>query len=337
MVNITFVYDVISSLDDLYFEQAWASAWTLQHYNSDATIMLVTDQATADSLQSEQRRNALSLFNRILVADIPKEYSNKEKSRWVKTNLRNLIKGDFLFIDADTIICDSLGGLNDIDCAVGAVLDYHCHAREICQYDIFNAMTRKPLKDIFCLEYDPSTDVYNSGLLLVRDTPEAYKLFDAWHANWELSRSKGECRDQLSLTATNQQNPGLITEIGGIYNCQLRYSMQYFHAAKILHTFASQGDNSLSVLFCHKIYQFIRENRMISKETQDLLLNAKNMINSPSIMVDKEHIGLSFTPAFLLLRQTFESNDKYEGLAFRIMNFIARVLSHGLRSRQHNK
>jgi hypothetical protein len=335
MVNITFVYDVISSLDDLYFEQAWASAWTLRHYNSDATIMLVTDQATADSLQSEQRRNALSLFNRILVADIPKEYSNKEKSRWVKTNLRNLIKGDFLFIDADTIICDSLGGLNDIDCAVGAVLDYHCHAREICQYDIFNAMTRKPLKDIFCLEYDPSTDVYNSGLLLVRDTPEAYKLFDAWHANWELSRSKGECRDQLSLTATNQQNPGLITEICGIYNCQLRYSMQYFNNAKILHTFASQGENSLSVLFGNMIYQRIRKEKMLSKETQNQLLNAKNLINSPSILVDKEYIGLSFTSAFLLLRQTFAADGKMEKCAFKLLNFIACALASLLRRLNH--
>lgn len=321
------VYDVVCSVNDLYYEQLLASVWTLKHYNPMSYVVLLTDEASSKAIEAKGYKETHELIDEIKIVEINDKLTNKEKSRWIKTSLRNLIKGDFLFIDADTIVCGALDELEKIECFVGAVLDYHCHAQEICQYEIFKAMTQKPLKDIFGLTYQSTTDVYNSGFLLVRDVPEAYKLFDAWHANWEISRSKGECRDQLSLTATNQQHPGIITEISGIYNCQLRYSVQYFFDAKVLHTFASQGENNLSMLFGNRIYRRIKEEGCISESTRRLLLNAKKLINSPSIMLDKEFIGLSFTPAFLLLRQTFEAKGKIEKFTYWLLNFMARALS----------
>ena len=71
------------------------------------------------------------------------------------------------------------------------------------------------------------------------------------------------------------------------------------------------------MLFGNRIYCRIKEEGCISESTRRLLLNTKKLINSPSIMLDKEFIGLSFTPAFLLLRQTFEAKGKY---VFNIVN-----------------
>ena len=58
-----------------------------------------------------------------ITVDFNPEIGNKQCSRWIKTNLREYVKGDFLFIDTDTVITDKLDEIDDWDIDIGMVYD----------------------------------------------------------------------------------------------------------------------------------------------------------------------------------------------------------------------
>ena len=95
------VYVVISTDNDIYLEQAWISAYSVKYYNPTAFITFVTDEDTYKGIVSSDRKNILQIVDEIIPIPLEKGLSNMKRSRWIKTNLRNLIKGDFLFIDTD--------------------------------------------------------------------------------------------------------------------------------------------------------------------------------------------------------------------------------------------
>ena len=107
------VYDVICSANDLYFEQLLASVWSLKHYNPEAYVILLTDEASSNAIEAKGYKETHELIDEIKIIELDDKLTNKEKSRWIKTSLRKLIAGDFLFIDADTIISGPLDGLDN--------------------------------------------------------------------------------------------------------------------------------------------------------------------------------------------------------------------------------
>lgn len=321
------VYDIVSSLDDIYFEQVWASAWTLKYYNPESYILLLTDQATYETIYTDVRSNSLNIIDEIQVINFDLPYSNKEKSRWIKTNLRNLVKGDFLFIDADTIITGSLSTIDDIECSIGAVLDNHCRSSVISDYPVFIDMYSDPFERFFGVKLKSETDVFNSGVLLVKDTPEAYKFFDSWHKNWLITREKGEVRDQLSMTYTNQELNYRITEISGIYNCQIRVSVQYMFDAIIIHTFSHQNGDMISPLFGFQVYNNISKEKKITSDIAEQLLNCKRSFYSPTFLTDKRWMHLRFSPPYILLDRIIESTNIKGMLIFRIITLLSRILN----------
>lgn len=322
------VYDIISSKDDIYFEQVWASAWSLKHFNPNAYVLVLTDKETNDTILSDARNGSLLYIDEIRVVDFDQSYSNKEKSRWIKTNMRELVKGDFLFIDADTIVTSDLSEIDNLTCDIGAVLDYHCHTKEISHYPIFNDMYIAPLKNIYNVDYSDSTDVFNSGVLFVRDNKKTHDFYKLWHKNWKHSRECGECRDQLSLTKTCQELGNPITEISGAYNCQIRFSVQFLHEAKIIHTFASQTNSRISDLFGTTVYRKIKESGYINDEVANTFLECKKAFNSPSILLDKRWILISYTPAFILLNQIVDSAKTQDKKLFKIITFVSRAIMY---------
>lgn len=324
-MGLKVVYTVISTEVDLYFEQVWASVWSLRHFNPKVYVMVLMDEATNAEMGKSYRSNALSLIDEIKVVKIEEKYSNKEKSRWLKTNLRNLIKGDFLFIDADTIITGCLTNVSDnFNGYLGAVLDHHCHSSKISGTAIFKDMYTNRLKSIYGMNYLDSTDIFNSGVLYVKDVPEAYRFFDRWHENWCYSCKKGVCVDQLPLAKTCQELGNPITPISGVYNCQIRLSVEFLYDALIVHTFASQQVSSLSPMFGMEIYQEIKKNGGIMKNVQCVLLNCKRGFSSPSFLVEENWLGIRFTPTYLLLEKLYKKK-KYNKIY--VMDFISRVLN----------
>lgn len=334
---MTVVYDVISGKKDIYFEMAWASAWSLKHFNPDVHVIVLSDDETINDLPDEVKDGVKGCIDELRAVQFDKKYSNKEKSRWIKTNLRNIVKGDFLFLDTDTIITGDIAKLFETDCpnGVGMALDNNSHSIEISNYPIFRNMYVKPLQNIYGDAYRKYTDVYNSGVILVKDETVAYRFFDAWHENWKKSLAHGECRDQLSLVKTIQDMPHAITELPGIYNCQLRNSIKYFYDSVIIHTFSSQNKSNISPIFDTEMYWEIKRNGFVTKHVQDILLNCKRLFTSPCSIVGKEKMLVDFEPSYILFKTCLFSKDRFEKLIYNSMNFASRSILWILRHINH--
>lgn len=330
--TITVVYVVISGGNDVYFEMAWASAWSLKKFNPEAHVLVLTDDETIDNLSSEAKTESVGCIDELRPVSFDGKYTNKEKSRWIKTNLRSLVDGVFLFIDTDTIITGSLLPLFDVECRdIGMALDNNCHSSEIGNYPIFHNMYVTPLRQIFGDTYRQETDVYNSGVILIKDTQCAADFFNAWHANWMVSRSKGEPRDQLSLVKTIQDMPSVVAELPGIYNCQIRNSVKYFYDAAVLHTFTSQKKSTISPIFDNEMYWEIKEKGCITEHVKYILVNCKRLFSSPSIIEDKRNMLIRFEPAYILFIDCLFATDGIRKKIYEAINFFSRAIIWALR------
>ncbi len=327
-MGLKIVFDVISSEEDNYFEQAWVSMFSLRHFNPDAYVVLLTDDTTAQTIEKTYRKKAKQLIDDIVVVPFDKQYSNKEKSRWIKTSMRRLVRGDFLFIDADTIVAGALDEsyFEGFQNFIGAVHDYNCSSQLICHSAIFKIMYVDRLKNIYGIDYKKETDVYNSGVLFVKDVPEAYALFDAWHKNWLIAKDKGVCLDQLPLVKTCQDMGNPIQSMSGIYNCQVKFSIQYLHKAIILHTFSHQQDSSLSPILGSYIYDEIKRSQDLSEKIKDIILNAKNTFVSPCFLVGKEWVDISFMPIYILLKRLYFSKSQLDKRVLSFLNLCSRAV-----------
>ena len=119
------VYVLTCASEATYIEQALISIWSARYHNPDAHIVLLVDDLT-NQLLVGKRAEVLEYITEKVV--IPFEDTNATmmyRSRWIKTSVRQLIEGDFLFIDCDTAVAQSLADADSLDCEIGAVLDCH--------------------------------------------------------------------------------------------------------------------------------------------------------------------------------------------------------------------
>ena len=112
------LYVLTSTDKDIYMEQLWVSVTSLRMYNPETTVVLLMDKITYEGLIG-YRAKLLDLIDEPIVVPTPEGYSQKEMSRYIKTTARQWVKGDFLFIDTDTVIA---GDLSDVDKLEGDVL-----------------------------------------------------------------------------------------------------------------------------------------------------------------------------------------------------------------------
>lgn len=279
------VYVVISTPNDCYFEQAWASAFTMKYHNPLAQVLVVTDNKTKYNVLNSYRKKSLQYIDEIKAVDVPEKLTNMQRSRWIKTNLRELIKGDYLFVDTDTIITGDFSEIDNFECSVGAVLDWHSHTRDLDYIPYYKEHFRETVKRIFGCEIKAETDVFNSGVMYVKDDERAHQLYRTWHQNWNFSREHGKSTDQPALTYTCDTMNNPIDEISGIYNCQLKMSLKYFAKAKILHLFTGSDSSSVSPILGTFLYEQIKTNASITPEVEDILLNSKETFAAPTYII----------------------------------------------------
>lgn len=271
-----FLYAIVSGNNDYFYEQVWVSAFSLKHHNPDAHIIVVADRATYDNINSTYRRSSLDLIDELVPIEIEGDYTNMQKSRWIKTNLRNLVDGDYLFIDGDTIITDNLSSIDDLSCDIGMVLDYHTSFKNNWNVNReVNAAKRIFNKDCSLVE-----KYYNSGVIYCKDNLVTREFYRNWHENWKVSDSHGHSFDQLSLMITGLEYPNVLKEIGGIFNCQITIDLNYLVDAKIVHFFSSTS-TSFTPFKCKDTYLQIKKEGYINDNLKSLIINCKRRFNGP--------------------------------------------------------
>ena len=106
-MSLKFVYALISCEKDYYAEQALISMYTLRLHNRDAHITWVADEETLKSLEKGNRHPIKDFVDEYVTVNPPTGCTPTQKSRFIKTSLRQNVEGDFLYLDNETVIVDS--------------------------------------------------------------------------------------------------------------------------------------------------------------------------------------------------------------------------------------
>lgn len=260
------VYVLTCAPDKTYIEQALMSVFSARHWNPDAYIILVTDGAT-DQLLTGTSGEILNYISEKIVVPFSNNESMMYRSRFIKTQVRELIKGDFLFIDCDTIVCKSLADIDNWDIEVGAVYESHLKVNEFCDA-LYQSALEPNLK--IGVDLSKEEEYFSSGVLYVKDTPNTHRLYDLWHQNWLESQRIGVPIDQPSLCKANIQCEHLLKRIPDSFNRILFTQTSGTREAHILHIAAFRNP---SVLFEERTLHYVRENGLKDEKLKDLILH----------------------------------------------------------------
>lgn len=221
------VYSLVSGPHDFYAYQAWISVMSLRHHCPDAYVELVCDSHTKEYIRSLP---LFQLLDNIVCVNLPSGMTTKEISRQIKTNLRNIVQNDFLYLDVDTVITGPLDDIDGFQGSLFAVADAHCNLMN----NPYIPMIRRNARTMgYSLENESS--FFNGGVTYAKDDPLASDFYNKWNALYNRGTSKGIFIDQPSFAQANIILGHVMKEIPGIWNCQLRHGIRFLKDARIVH------------------------------------------------------------------------------------------------------
>lgn len=261
------VYVLTCAPEATYIEQALMAVFSARHWNPDAHIVLMVDDKT-DALLTGKRGEILNYISEKIVVPFEDEsLTPMFRSRWIKTQVRQLIKGDFLFVDSDTICQRPLSDIDNFDCEVGAVLESHLPVSEFC--DALHRSAQNA-NEIIGVDIDAEKLYYSSGVLLVKDTRKTHKLYELWHRYWKEGNDIGLKIDQPSLAKANRETGHIIQQIPDSYNCILFTQTSGTREAHVLHIAAYRNP---SFLFTNKVLNYVKVNGIGNEWLQKMILH----------------------------------------------------------------
>ena len=304
---VKFLYILVSKDSDIYYEQTLVSILSLRHYNPEAFVTLLVDDKTDANLNGF-RAEIKSLINEYKVVSFDDKISGLARSRLLKTNMRNLLEGDFLYIDGDTAIADKLDLKVDDNCDVGAIADLH--ARENDKYHVKHKKNNKN-KNILGFTLNLGDLFFNGGIIFARDNANAKKFFDKWHELYQYCNTKGIFTEQISFNETNRLLGFPMKELPGEWNCQVREAYNHLYrvkviypmlcSAKIIHFFGSgiDGKKEPHPLMKKSFFEQIKAEQKVSEESLEVIYNAKtSFFGAPATLDPKIRF-----PRFVIYRQ----------------------------------
>lgn len=318
------VYVLVCNEKNYFYEQFLISFTSLKFQMKNVDIKVLTDQDTYNYLMNEhpEIRNQI---NCLIPYNMSKQYNMAARSRILKMKMRKLIQGDFLYIDCDTLICESLEEICEIPYS-SAVLDNHSTVDDHLQN--FKSVIKRANQFSFSVGFKNCH--YNSGVLWCKDNIETRRFFDNWYCLWKETYQKGVIADQLSFNEINNRMNGVFKEMDGRWNCQIRFGIPFLAEAKIIHYFASNKSKVVERKFSYyftdeNIYKDIREKQFISEHIQELIEKPKNAfqkadlveICTPNYYIINSNIGALFRMVYRKFPHFFWCMDNVLGV-FRV-------------------
>lgn len=293
------VYVLVSTDKDVFFEQTLLSLISLRKYQPDAPVTLVVDNVTDETL-TDFRATIKDYVNEYKVIEFDRNLSGHVRSRFIRTNLRNLIEGDYLCIDGDTIIADKLEDIDECPYEMGGIWDcnmpFSVHPRREGLVKMFKAMGFE-------------TDIYiNGGVLYVKDTPKCHELFSHWNRLYKEGMDK--CKfDQPHLAHANSLMNYMIQPLDGIWNCHIMNGLSYLPKAKIIHYFASNFTSSKKLypykFMDNNLYMTIKKEQRVNAEIMAMLENPQIQWNNKLEVNSGQDLDLLHSSTVKLIQKIY--------------------------------
>ena len=313
------VYVLVSSDKDVFLEELWVSLWSLRQHEPEVTVNVVVDALTAIRVNANVELTAL--ITNVVVAEVPEEYTPKERSREIKTRIRELIKGDFFYIDTDTVICKPLGDIDNCEYDVAGIPDSNVFLKD----NPFAGGMIGSVKSLFGSDISYCEYLINGGVIFAKDNEIAHELFRRWNKNWTYSCfEKDNSQDQPALWQSDYEMGNVIKLLPDVYNCQVAMSLQYFADAAIVHFLHMNfiPDQSYSPYLCLKIYKDIKTAGTLTPEIKKQIINCKSSFAPLTMPVGRDQLLFLFTP----MGKTFVQIYKDGGIASWFMLKIYKLL-----------
>jgi hypothetical protein len=162
--------------DPIFADLIAISASCVTRIDPACRITILTDDESRQNFSRARQPPAAVASNVISVGKF--KGSSRLRSRFVKTQARSVIKGDFLFLDADTAPVAEFDTLFECEAAFSAAIDRNC-------VDPHGGFPAWVIRDFERLGWGYPTKHYlNSGILFWKDCAAAHALGGLWHRNW---------------------------------------------------------------------------------------------------------------------------------------------------------
>lgn len=284
---MTYVYVLVSGKNDLYYEQALMSTYSLRNLMPDANIALLVDNKTEDSINSDSLKRAeiKKYVSKIISVQFDEKVSNAERSRLIKTSIPDYIDDDFLYIDCDTIIADDLSEIEKTQYKTAGILDGHVMLDEHIHKKYFLERDKK-----LGFHGTQAADCnINGGVIFSRKGEESRNLFKAWNEAWKYSAyQKHDFHDQSALNEANYRTGLKMRLLGGEWNCQPSHGgLAFLKDAKIIHYYSSEFSGKNYIPY-YKLADKELQNRI--KTEGKISADIKKMIDDPKFQFNKVHL-----------------------------------------------
>jgi hypothetical protein len=228
-------YTLVADGWNRYAHMAWLSAKGLRLVNPEARVTLLVDDRTRDALRRAGDPLAGLVDETIAVAtDIPEAVV---RSRYLRLVARGLLRGDFLYLDADTVPIRPFADVMTIDAPLAAALDFNDEASGRWEPD---PETRSVFAD---LGWAVPRRCYNAGIVFLRDQPEVHRLCEDWMRRWNLTRGRGkrtdDLGDQFAFNSAVLESGLPIARLPDRFNAMVNVHPWVVRGASVLHFFAS--------------------------------------------------------------------------------------------------
>jgi hypothetical protein len=214
MPALKVVYCLTSSGGDLYEAMTRVSLATVRLTNPTARIEIACDQQTHHALHATRSQ---LLHEADAVHGFPTPHGPPTfRNRFVKTQLRLLLSGPFLFLDSDTVVRKPLTPLLNLQADIAAAPNHSADtfAEQIWSEDQANLDT---------MGWQVREPYVNGGVIWYADTPAAHRFAEAWHCNWLANVERtGRYRDQTALNQSLSTTNNLGIEVLP-HDCNLQY------------------------------------------------------------------------------------------------------------------
>ncbi len=229
-----YLFVLTSSPKDFFCEQTLVAIASLRVHNPGAFVTLLTDDKTAATLVGP-RAALKEAVNELKVLTLDEKFTPMLRSRYLKTVMRNVIDGDFLYMDSDIAIVGDLSIPAEWTGDIYAVLDFHTN--------LHKAINRKKiLNNAKMLGFSPilNDEIFNGGVMYAKDSPTAREFFKTWHELWLYCVSKNFPYDMASLAEANFKFNYITQKASGEWNCQMAYAKKFIPNGKVFHFFGSR-------------------------------------------------------------------------------------------------
>lgn len=283
----------------------------------DCSISLLTEQATNNGLKDA--RNLINEYiSEKVVIDLDSSLSPMQKSRWLKTSMRELVKGDFLYVDVDTVFAAPINEDVFTDDVMG-VPDGNC----LLSLHTMKNFIKDNLKK---LQFDSSLEYHiNSGVLYFKDSPIALSFCQKWHQRWKESYQKGIFIDQPALHQAIADTGKFLKTLPDYMNAQFGRNINTLATGVILHYYSSWASNSLyapAYRFLQKEWLSNFRKRPTADEFQKLIQRPKEAFDTNSSITGANFNNFYNSTLANYLAVIYSSSDKAD---LRLFSFLKKT------------